>query len=251
MIEKNRVKERIAQGEPSFGVGLLWPSPELAELMGALGFDWLWLDIEHGPFDLNALYHTVRAADSVGLQTILRLPKTQNPEDILPYLEVGATGMILAHTQSGEDVRQAVRAATYPPTGERSAGAMRGAGWGTVQDFYKKYNDQFLMMALVEDEVGLENLDDILAVDELDAVVIGFGDLSLTMGHPRGHPEVLKVGTPAQQKVLESRKALQVTAQDGREARMWIERGALMVRCTMHTVLSKAAATWLDEAKGR
>lgn len=250
-MRKNCVKERIAKGEPSFGVGLLWPSPEIAELMGGLGFDWLWLDLEHGPFDLSSLYNTVRAADAAGLETILRLPKKANPEDILPYLEVGARGVILAHTETADDVRQAARAATFPPRGERSAGTMRGAAWGSVDDFFRKFNDEFLLMALVEDQKGIANLDDILGVDELDAVVIGFGDLSLTMGHRRSDPEVLAIGTLAQEKVLASGKVLQVTAQSGEEARQWIERGALMVRCTMHTVLSMAASRWLFEAKGR
>src|SRR5690606_35645116 len=106
-----------------------------------------------------------------------------------------------------------------------------------------------LIMALVEDREGIDNLDEILSVDGLDAVVIGFGDLSLTMGYPMNHPEVLKVGIPAQEKVLASGKALQVTVQDGQQAAEWIERGALMVRFTAHTLLANAARSWLDSAK--
>jgi 4-hydroxy-2-oxoheptanedioate aldolase len=247
-MRKNQIKERIAAGIPSYGAGLLWPSPEIVDLMGGLGFDWLWLDLEHGPFDMNSLSHTVRAAEAAGVDTILRLPKIRDPEATLPYLETGAMGVIVAHTQTAADVEFAVKAVKYPPVGERSAGVMRGASWGAKSDFYRHSNDQTMIMALVEDREGIDNIDEILAVNGLDAVVIGFGDLSLTMGHPKNHPEVLKVGVPAQEKVIASGKALQVTVQNGREAAEWIEKGALMVRCTMHTILTTAAKSWLAAA---
>ena len=248
-MKTNATKRRLKEGTASYGVGMLWPSPEIAELMGGLGFDWLWLDLEHGPFDHQALYHTVRAADAVGLDTILRLPKPESPGDVLPFLEVSPMGVIVPHTQSAKDVDRAVQALKYPPVGTRSAGAMRGAGWGTETGFAAHANRETMVMALVEDEIGIENLDEILAVDELDAVVIGYGDLSLTMGRAKTDPEVRKVGRAAQEKVIASGKALQVTAQNGDEAREWIDKGALMVRCTMHTILQSAARRWLESAK--
>jgi 2-keto-3-deoxy-L-rhamnonate aldolase RhmA len=250
-MRRNRIKQRIAQQTPSFGIGLLWPSPEIVELAGALGFEWLWLDLEHGPFDLATLSHTVRAAEAVDMDTIIRLPRSRDPEAMLPYLETGAMGVIMAHTQSAEDIAFAVNAVKYPPQGERSAGTMRGAGWGAANGFYEHSNRETMIMALVEDEIGIANLDAILAVDGLDAVVIGYGDLSLTMGHPgnKGHPEVQRVGRAAQAKVLASGKALQVTAQDGEEAAEWIARGALMVRCTAVTILTAGLRPWLEKAK--
>ena len=250
-MRTNRIKQRIASGTPSFGIGLLWPSPEIVDLVGALGFEWLWLDLEHGPFDLMSLSHTIRAAEAAGMDTIIRLPQSRDPEAMLPYLETGAMGVIMAHTQSAEDVEFAVSAVKYPPVGQRSAGTMRGAGWGADSGFYEHFNRESMIMALVEDEVGVGNLDSILAVDGLDAVVIGYGDLSLTMGHPgnKGHPDVQRVGLAAQERVLASGKALQVTAQDGKEAAEWIERGALMVRCTAVTILTAGLRPWLADAK--
>ena len=251
IMRTNRIKQRIAAKTPSYGIGLLWPSPEIVDLVGALGFEWLWLDIEHGPFDLATLSHTVRAAEAGGMDTIIRLPRSRDPEAILPYLETGAMGVIMAHTQSAEDVEFAVSAIKYPPVGERSAGTMRGAGWGAESGFYEHSNRETMVMALVEDEIGIANLDSILAVDGLDAVVIGYGDLSLTMGHPgnKGHPHVQEVGLAAQEKVLASDKALQVTAQDGDEAAQWIARGALMVRCTAVTILTAGLRPWLAKAR--
>jgi len=247
------LKERLKKGKPSFGVGLLWPSPELVELCGFLGFDWLWLDVEHGPFDLGTLSHVVRAAELSGMDAIARISNDRNEEQVLKYLETGVAGIIMPHVRGKEDVEFAVQAVKYPPVGIRSSGGLRPAQWsvGSGPSYFDRTNDKTVVMALVEDEEGLENMDEILSVEGLDAVVIGFGDLSLTMGHPadKNHPEVLKVGTEAQEKILASDKALQVTAQNGAEASEWIKKGALMVRCSLHQKLIPTLKNWLEEAK--
>jgi 4-hydroxy-2-oxoheptanedioate aldolase len=254
-MRKNFVKEKMRAGEPSFGVGFLWPSPETVEFCGHLGFEWLWLDLEHGGFDLQTLSQVVRAAEVSGLVPIGRLPQTDDPELVLRYMERGLMGIITSHTRSKEDIEFAVSAVKYPPVGMRSAGSLRSADWGLTQPFAEycdASNRETMVMALVEDQEGIDNLDEILSVDGLDAVVIGFGDLSLTMGYPgqKSHPEVLAVGRAAQEKVLASDKALQVTVQDGEEARQWVKDGALLLRCSVQKILAKACTTWLQEARG-
>jgi 4-hydroxy-2-oxoheptanedioate aldolase len=253
-MEATGLKRRLELKQPSYGVGLLWPSPELVELSGYMGFEWLWLDIEHGPFDLSSLTHVVRAAEASGMDTIARIGHTRDPEAVLRYLETGIAGIIVPHTRTREDVEFAVQATKYPPVGIRSSGQFRPARWaaaGRDPHFYERENRRSVVMALVEDEEGIENLDEILAVDGLDAVVIGYGDLSLTMGYPgeKSHPDVLRVGLEAQRKVLASSKALQVTAQDGAEARDWLDRGALMVRCSLQSILIPAMQGWLTRAR--
>ena len=252
-MRKNATKQRLKNNEPSFGMGLLWPSPELAELAGSLGFDWLWLDVEHGPFDLQALSNVVRAAESVGVDSIARIAKTRDPEQVLKYLETGIMGVIVPHAKTKEDIEFAVDAVKYPPVGHRSAGVMRPAGWGSRPSagHYAASNEETMVMALVEEVEGLENIDEMLSVPGLDAVVIGFGDLSLTMGHPgeKNHPDVMRVATAAMDKILASDVALQVTVQNGEEAREWVQRGSLMLRCTMQQMLVPALKNWLQVAK--
>lgn len=246
-------KRRLAAGEPSYGVGMLWPAPELVELCGHLGFDWLWLDLEHGAFDLQALTQVVRAAEATGMDTIGRVSHTRDRDQILRYLETGLSGIIFPHVTSAEDVRFAVDAVKYPPIGSRSAGLFRPGGWGPGARpgrYYDDANSQTIVMALIEEEEGVENLDEILSVEGLDAAVIGFGDLSLTMGHPgaKDHPDVQRVGGGGQERILASDVALQVTVQDGGEAKEWIDRGALMVRCSLQQVLAPALREWLVSA---
>lgn len=254
-MRRNPIRERIRKGVPSFGIGTLWPSPELVEFCGFHGFDWLWMDLEHGAFDRQALSHTVRAAEVSGMVPIGRLPQTRDLELVLGFLETGVMGVITSHTHSREDVEFAVQAVKYPPLGKRSAGAMRPADWGVPQkgsEYYEVANQETLIMCLVEDMEGIDNLDDILRVKELDAVVIGPGDLSLTLGHPgqKDHPLVASTMKRAQEKVLASGKALQVTAQDPQAARRAVEEGALLVRCTVPSMLSPALKAWLQAVHG-
>lgn len=255
-MRTNRVKANLRAGKPSFGIGTLWPSPELVEFCGYHGFDWLWIDLEHGAFDLGSLSNVVRAAEVSGMVPIARLPQTEDPELVLKYLETGLMGIITSHTRTRADVEFALQAIKYPPLGSRSAGVMRPANLGvtgTSGEYYAASNQETMVMALVEDEEGLENIDEILSVDGLDAVVIGWGDLSLTQGHPgnRAHPQVAEIGNRAKAKILASKTvALQVTAQTGADARQAIEEGALMVRCSIPSILSPVCESWLKTARG-
>lgn len=252
-MRKNMVKERLKRGEPSFGVGMLWPSPELVEMCGHLGFQWLWLDVEHGPFDLQLLSNVVRAAELSGMETIARVASTNNPADILKVLETGVTGIIYPHVTGKKDLEFVIDAVKYPPDGIRSAGYFRPTGWGPLagSDYYNRSNQETMVIALIEEIEGIQNIDEILAVEELDAVVIGFGDLALTQGHPgnKNHPDVYNPGTAAQKKVLSSNKALQVTVQDGKEAGEWVKKGALMLRCSLQQVLAQTLDQWLSLAQ--
>lgn len=247
------IRKKIRAGQPAFGIGLLWPSPEMTELFGALGYDWLWLDLEHGAFDVQALSHTVRAADASGVVAIGRLPKTRDEAQVLRLVETGLGGVITPHVHSAEDIEWVANAIKYPPVGKRSAGLMRGAGWGAAMpsaEYYERVNEQIMILALVEDMEGIDNLDNILACEHLDGVVIGFGDLSLTLGYARkDHPDVRAVGDRAWRKVLDSGKILQVTAQTPGEAAAAVELGAHMVRCTAHQVLATATRAWIQGAR--
>jgi 2-keto-3-deoxy-L-rhamnonate aldolase RhmA len=254
-MRKNLVKQKIQAGQPSFGIGLPWPSPELAEFCGHLGFEWLWLDIEHGQYDLQTLSNIVRAAEVSGMVPIARMPKASDPEQILKYLETGILGIIGSHIRSKEDVEFLVRAVKYPPIGIRSASMMRPARWGvdlTQAEYYEAANRETMIMALVEEKEGIDNLAEILSVDELDAVVIGPGDLSLTLGYAGqyDHPEVAGLVKRAQGQVLASRKALQVTVHDGKSARQWVKDGALLIRCGVQHILAPACKSWLQAARG-
>ncbi|RPI54679.1 MAG: 2-dehydro-3-deoxyglucarate aldolase [Chloroflexi bacterium] len=257
-MRKNHAKAKIQARQPAFGVGFEnWSSPDLVEFCGYLGFDWLWIDVEHGAFDLDDMAHMARAADLSGIVPVARIPHTDDCEKILGYMEAGMMGICMAHTRSREEAEFAVRAVKFPPLGVRSAGRARPARWGiggTAAEYYEAANRESLVMVLVEEEDGLGNLEDILTVPGLDAVSIGFGDLSLQLGHPGDHlhPEVMRFLEPAWAKVLASGKALQVDeGEGGKCAREWVEAGALLPRCEAPQFLAAGCKAWLQTARGQ
>lgn len=256
MMRKNLVKEKIRAGQPTFGIGgspLL--SPDLVEFFGYLGFDWLFIDLEHYPVDLETLANVTRASEVAGIVPFARVPKTQDHELILRYLETGMMGIITSFSSTRQDIEFAVSAVKYPPLGCRSAGLMRGARWGVGQpsaEYYEAANRESMVIALVEEKEGVDNLDEILSVEGLDAACIAPADLSLTLGLPDqyDHPEVAKLLDQGRRKILASRKALMITVQDGDAAREWVKAGALMVRVKAQGLLASACETWLKKARG-
>jgi 4-hydroxy-2-oxoheptanedioate aldolase len=222
-MRKNLVKDKIRNGKPAVGIGLLWDSPDLVEFCGYLGFNWIWLDGEHGRFNSYNLWDTIRASEVGGIIPIIRAP-TNDPKLFLNYFEAGMMGVIVPHVNTREDMATAVKAVKYPPLGERSSGAMRPARYALSdhrKDYFQRANEETMVIALIEEPEGIDNLDEILKVDGLDAVVIGYGDLSMNLGYPgeKEHPEVQKLGRRAREKIVNSDKWLQETVQDPVEAR--------------------------------
>ena len=252
-MRKNKVKEKISRGEPALGIGLLWGCPDL-EFCGYLGFDWIWLDGEHGRFSPYSLWDIARASEVGDIIPIIRAPQNDS-KLLLEYLEAGIMGVIIPQVRTKEDVVKAVNAAKYPPLGKRGSGAIRPAKYGLFsdqKDYFKKANEETMVIALVEDPVGIENLAEILLVEGLDAVVIGYSDLSMSMGHPGEpeHPDVRKVGKKAREMIVTSDKWLQETIQDPNNARKAVETGANLVRCSLTSLLRTGAQEYLEKARG-
>jgi len=227
----------------------------MVEFFGYLGFDWFFLDLEHYPIDLETLADVVRASEVAGIVPIAKVPSQADPELILRYLETGLLGVMVAFTRCREDVERVVRAVKYPPFGTRSAGAHRPARWGiglSAADYYEASNRETMVLALIEDKVGVDNLGEILTVEGLDGIDIGPGDLALTLGHPGeyDHPEVAELRDRAHEQVLASDKALVITVSDGTAAHHWAQKGALLVRCRAQILLASACQNWLQAARG-
>jgi len=253
-MRKNKVKEKIMRGEPAIGIGLLWGSPDLVEFCGYLGFDWIWLDGEHGRFSPYSLWDIARASEVGNIIPIIRAPRN-DPKLLLGYFEAGIMGVIIPHVRTKEDIVKAVQAAKYPPLGRRSSGAIRPAKYGLFdhqKDYFREANEETMVVAMVEDPDGMENLAEILSVEGLDAVVIGYSDLSMSMGHPGepDHPDVKKIGKKARDMIVASEKWLQETIQDPHNAKKAIETGANLVRCSFTSLLKGAAQEYLEKTRG-
>lgn len=186
------LKERLRAGEVTLGTHSYLASPAAIEIIGRTGFDWVMIDLEHapvGPYDTLMLEGLIRAAEVSGTTPIVRVPEN-NAVMIMKVLESGAAGITVPHIHDGESARRAVSATRYPPHGIRGmCPNTRRAGYSQIADeegteFWENENARILTVALVEDYEAIENIEDIVAVDGIDVINIGVGDLSLAMGAP-------------------------------------------------------------------
>ena len=181
------MKAKLAAGEPAFGVSVMFPSPHVVEMLGALGFDWVLLDCEHGSLSPESVELMAMAAQASGMTPIAR-PATRSAEHIAQVLDRGVLGVQVPHVVTAQDAREVVQAVKYHPLGRRGlAAGTRSASYdahGSMADYVRAANEATLIAAQIEDEAALANVDAIAAVDGIDVVFIGPSDLSQSMGHP-------------------------------------------------------------------
>jgi 4-hydroxy-2-oxoheptanedioate aldolase len=197
MKQSNRVKAAMRAGRKAYGYNLSFPSPWVIDILGKIDFDFVFIDGEHGPFDLTQLEDLCRTAERYNLTTIARVPDI-GASSILRYLDRGIAGILGPHVATDADARQLVRACYFGPLGERSFGGNRGtdynAGIPDKAAYYREANEQMLVIALLEDAAVLDNLEAILAVPGIDMYSIGPNDFAQSLGYPGqpDHPEVVK-----------------------------------------------------------
>jgi len=183
-------RARLRAGESLVGSIVTMPLASVAEIVADAGFDWLWIDMEHGPLDLTTVEAILRARGSAA--GIVRAP-ANDPVWIKRILDTGAEGVLLPHVSSAAEARTAVEAAYYPPRGKRSFGVSRAHGYGPrMNDYLGSSIDETTVMVQIEDATAVANIDEILATDGIDAAVIGPFDLSGSLGHLGDitHPDV-------------------------------------------------------------
>ncbi len=188
-MRRNHVRQRLAAGEPSVGTWLSLPSPEAAEYVATLGFDWLTVDTEHNAIDIRTASQMFGVIAAAGVAPLVRIPWNSG-ENIKRVLDAGAWGFVVPMVNSRAEAEMAVEAAHYPPLGTRSVGggqtALRfGAAGG---EYLKEANDEILVVLQIEHITGVEHADEILSVPGVDACFIGPNDLAASMGVGVGVP---------------------------------------------------------------
>lgn len=184
MTAARSLKQRLVGGERLLGALVRLPSETLVEMAGTAGLDYVVIDCEHGPADLVALQHHLSAAEAHGMETLVRVG-SGGADLVLRCLDLGASGIIVPHVESMEEARAAVVAARYPPLGGRGFATYTRAGrYGaqTPDEHLAKAASDTLVVVMVETVRGCAEAAGILAVDGVDAVLVGPADLSVSMG---------------------------------------------------------------------
>lgn len=191
----NRLKAKLAAGEPAFGVSLLFPAPQVVEILGRLGFDWVLLDCEHGSLTPESVELMAMAAELAGLTPLAR-PAANTPEAIARVLDRGVLGVQVPHVTTAADARRAVEAVKFYPLGRRGlAAGTRPAGYGlagSMSEYVEAANRETLVCVQLEEREALDHLGEILAVEGVDVFFVGPSDLSQSLGQP-GRPDAPEV----------------------------------------------------------
>lgn len=185
------IRTRLQQGDLVLGTILSFNSPDVAELLSAVGFDWLFVDAEHGTFNTHELQAVLQAAGR-NTECIVRIPHLSEVY-VKQTLDVGASGLIVPQVNNAEEVQRLVKWARYPPQGSRGLGFARAQGYGFgVNEYLQSANKDILLVVQAESAEAVQNIESIVQVDGLDAILIGPYDLSSSLGWPGEvtHPEV-------------------------------------------------------------
>lgn len=193
MLQTNKLKQSLHNGETVYGLLNSVPAPLLVEMLGYAGYDFVILDLEHVNTNPETLENMIRAAECAGLTALVRVPG-MDAGAILRALDSGAQGIVVPHVQSRAEAEAAVSAGRYHPLGQRGISGGRTTGFGRLDlpSYFERANAELLVAVMIEDRVGVENIDAIVSVPGIDLVLEGAIDLSQSYGVPgqAQHPDV-------------------------------------------------------------
>ena len=197
-MRKNTLKKKLAAGKAAFGLLFTIPTPQLIEMVGYMGYDWVAIDARHGSITQADLEPMLIAAELSGLAPIVRVAANR-PDIIDPILDRGAWGVLVPHVHSADEVQAVVDNVKYFPMGRRGLfprgrPALYGFS-GTTKEYTEAANRETLVCIIIEEVETVENLGEMVKVDGVDAFFIGAGHLCGHMGYAGepNHQEVLKV----------------------------------------------------------
>lgn len=185
-MRTNTTKAKLAEGKVVFGAIIGNYAPDLVELFGAIGYDFVMIDCEHGPMSLDQVEHMVRAAEVFGITPITRVPNHAD-STLLQFLDRGVQGVIVPHVNTRDIAEAVARAARYYPEGYRGVGGGRAHDYGvgvSRAESTRWINSQLLVIPMIEETTAVENLDSILTVSGIDVLHVASGDLGQSMGNP-------------------------------------------------------------------
>jgi 4-hydroxy-2-oxoheptanedioate aldolase len=182
-MRENPVKKRLRDGETLLGTWLSIGDGLAAELMACVGWDWLLLDMEHGPIPLSTAAPMAIAVRAGGVTPFVR-PAWNDGSQIQRVLDLGAYGIVVPMVNTAADARAVVRSARFPPLGERSRGGVRAnLAFGTDSNTYlNRANDEVLVFPQIETDQAVDNAEAIVALEGIDGLFVGPNDLAISRG---------------------------------------------------------------------
>ena len=235
MVE-SRVLSKLRSGEIAKVAGVSRVTePWLTELIGQMGYDVVWLDLEHRPFSEEIIDRISLACRSTGIDLMVRVRKS-GYDSPMRALEFGANGIMVPHCRNAQEARQWVDWCRFPPLGKRGldgAGADARYGLDDTLQYVAHANRQTFLVVQIEDKEAVECCEEIAAVNGVDLLFVGPGDLSLSYGVPMQfkHPDLLAAVDRVAQAVRKAGKWWGTTTANPHAAQEAVDRGARMITC--------------------
>ena len=230
-LPHNPFKQALAAGRTQIGLWCSLASHYAIEAVAPAGFDWLLLDTEHSPNDLESLLTQLQAAAAYPSHPVVRVP-WNDMVNIKRVLDIGAQSLLIPMVDTAEQARAAVSYTRYPPGGVRGlAGTTRATRFGRVKDYFTRCAEEICVLVQIETRAGLDKLEAIAGVKGVDGVFIGPADLAAGLGHlgDMGHPEVRNAIEDAIRRIRACGKAPGLIAGDDAQSRRYLELGCLFV----------------------
>ncbi len=251
----NRVKTALENGQVQVGTWVTTLGvPQLPVILASAGFDFVYLDMEHSTFSIETIACLCTAALAHDVVPIVR-PPAKDPHLLSRPLEAGALGLLIPHVETAKEAAAAVKAAKFPPVGERGFNVQTLHTGFTIpdpQDFARACNAATLLIVQIESDQGVRALDQILGVDGIDGAVVGRGDLSADLGlfGQNKHPEVIRRVEAMIEACCRQKKFAGLLVPDAASAREWIQKGIRLVPLANEvTLLMSAAAKAITEIR--
>ena len=249
------LRERVLAGECVYGMMIRQArDPGAPSIFAAAGYDFVFIDMEHGNYSMETVADLIRGAKSAAIATVIRVPHLES-FFISRVLDAGAEGIMVPMTSTKEQAEKIVRYSKYAPLGQRGFGGQMGhTNYRPVKavDFMKEANESTLIVAQIETREAIENIDAILDVEGIDVGLIGPNDLSISLGIPdQMSSEIL---TKAIDKVVESarkkRKASGIHIGNVEAIRKWRAKGmTVLAYSTDIGFMYNASKASLEELK--
>jgi 4-hydroxy-2-oxoheptanedioate aldolase len=230
-LPQNAFKRALKAGKAPLGLWSTLSSSYTVELIAGAGFDWILLDTEHSPSDLENLLTQLQAAAPYATHPVVRIP-WNDMVTIKRVLDIGAQSLLVPYVSTAEEARNAVAYTRYPPAGVRGvAGTTRATRFGRVKDYAKRAQEEICLLVQVETQHALDNIEAISGIDGVDGVFIGPADLHASLGYAGeiANPKVKPLIDDAIRRIRKAGKAPGILTPNEADARHWLECGAQFV----------------------
>lgn len=250
-MKRNHLRQLLRNGGRGIGVWAMLGSEVTIEVAAQLGYDWVLIDCEHGIAGLEEALRLLRPTAGYEISSVVRVPTAHDPAVFKRVLDMGAEGVLAPLIREAPEVRQVVSACRYPPQGTRGIAPQRAHGYGIdFSDYFGRANEEILVIVQIETKEAVENVDEIAAIEGLDALLVGPADLSAALGAPfdtRAQPFGQAID-----RILEATarvgKAAGIYCHSPEDARSWLERGFRFVNiCNDQSLLVEGLQKALGE----